>query len=519
MKLNFVYLLFAILCILSISCKDKTVIEVEPNNDIKFSTKYMLDTIITGKIQDAKDIDFYSINVANESLYDIAVTPVKGVNLALKIFKYQGSESPILLKVIDDLRKSAPERINDFYMTPGIWYIAVTTGDRDKANGNATDSYELTVKEIKQNFTSSEHEPNDNSAEANEIVIDQVYSGYFSPAFNKLNTANAEMEEDWYKINIIADTAPVFTDFELQGVNGLISAVEIYNDDMIKLNSLTSGVKGGSVIINNIGFKKSGNYFIKVFTPDFDSNFEVPYSLVLKSKIYSPEFELEDNNTIDNANMVQDEKFQGLINQNGDRDCWMVNAPNGGLYKLAVQPPTELDINLTILDSNQRKINEINNQGAGGVETFPDLHVNGDFYIIVSAQNNQLNSINGYIGTLTPLSGLSDFEIEPNDNREISNMLVGNIISGFTSSKKDKDYFLVKRTNRVKVILNIMPPIVGSIEVSITDPYGNKTKSVTAGNGKKEILQDYIDKKGYIIVETTGFDPDNQYQIDIKEVN
>ncbi len=63
------------------------------------------------------DRDFYVIHVKERKIADIQLSGVKGINLAVKIWK--GGDDPSLIKWIDDNRKSSPERFANLSVTPG----------------------------------------------------------------------------------------------------------------------------------------------------------------------------------------------------------------------------------------------------------------------------------------------------------------------------------------------------------------------------------------------------------------
>jgi hypothetical protein len=91
-------------------------------------------------------------------------------------------------------------------------------------------------------------------------------------------------------------------------------------------------------------------------------------------------------------------------------------------------------------------------------------------------------------------------------------------ISGFSSYKGDRDYYIVKTNGKVRYKINVEAPLNGTIKISTTDQMGYIIKTKTISKGEKYSMRELFDKKGYIIVESVIEDYENPYTIELEEV-
>jgi hypothetical protein len=117
MTYKFIIILFlSVMILMPVSCKKPGVKEKEPNNDFLTANRIEQDTVVSGFLDTENDRDFYRIDIMNPVVMDIELSPVKGVNHALKILKDDGLT---VLKYIDDSRKSAPELMCNMFLMWG----------------------------------------------------------------------------------------------------------------------------------------------------------------------------------------------------------------------------------------------------------------------------------------------------------------------------------------------------------------------------------------------------------------
>ncbi|HOV08053.1 MAG TPA: hypothetical protein PK482_02950 [Spirochaetota bacterium] len=512
-----IFSLFIILFSLNnFQCTKKKVFEeLEPNNTFTTATPLEINQSCQGTLATDDDIDNYIIRPREDLIVKIELSPVKGVNHAFDIWEIN-SGVPKLYKSVDDNRKSSPEMIANLFVTSGDYIITVRHGELDAKKGNSEDKYTLRVTAV--SYTQHEEkEPNDSMNFANQIVDGETISGYFSPSRNRNNEnqANAFREEDWFRTEIIAtEESPVTVDVILSGVNGVDSILCLYDSEMNLLYSADNSGEGAAESIKSFGINKSNSYYIMVATKSYQYNNTEKYSLSLKVNAFDKTSEFEPNNSFETASKIFNNSINGNIHNSGDVDFFMYSAAESYL-NIKLIPDKSLDAVLTIFDSSKNKTMEINNKGVGEAEIIPSVYCDGLIYIKVNAVNSVVDA--PYEIVIEQMQYDSDIEREPNNSLKDANALHEQI-SGFSSYKGDRDYYIVKTNGKVRYKINVEAPLNGTIKISTTDQMGYIIKTKTISKGEKYSMRELFDKKGYIIVESVIEDYENPYTIELEEV-
>ena len=261
---------FILLLILSItSCGFSRNSETEPNNTFTNATPASLNSEFSGTLETEKDIDNYSLEIKNNSTLKIELSGVKGVNHAFTLYRIEGSSS-VILKQIDDNRKSSPEEFANLYVYSGKYIISIHHGERDEKKGNPETRYNLKITSVSS--SGEECEPNDNPDTANSINTDSQVSGYYSPARNPGNDRekNRFREEDWYSFEITADeNNPAVITIVLSGVNGVDSVLELYDSSLNLMDASDSSGNGGGESFTGYGLRKPGKYYVVATSKNF----------------------------------------------------------------------------------------------------------------------------------------------------------------------------------------------------------------------------------------------------------
>ncbi len=499
-----------------VSCKIENSEETEPNNTFSTANKIEAGKDYTGVLDSENDVDNYIISFDEDQIARIFVSGIKGVNHAIQIWKFE-SGVPHLLKTIDDNRKSSPEEIANMYFAAGSYIITVTHGVRDAKKGNPDSRYTLRV--TTRSPYKEEQEPNDNKDSANIINNGDSLSGYFSPSRNMLNENSLfpYREEDWFRTDIVSsEENPVIIDLTLSGVTGVDSILAIYNSDMKELALSDNAGAGGAESVTGLGVKESGTYYILVASKSFQYNHMEPYQITLNTNIHDSGSELEPDNSFENSCKVSGSRINGRINYAGDQDFFIYDEAKGGSVRIRLQVDPQLDGMITVYSSDRKKLIEANNGGAGVEEIVPAVPVGSGIYVKVNSAQQGAADL-PYVLSFEPVTLNTDLETEPNNTIKEAN-LINNSISGFTSFKSDKDYFLVKTGDRTKCRIKISAPKNGTIKVSTTDQMGYIIKTKTVSSGESVSIQELFDKKGYIVVDTVNPDYENSYSLRIEEI-
>jgi hypothetical protein len=242
------------------ACSKKKQKEKEPNNSFFEANPISVDAGVLGFMNSPEDRDFFVLDVKNSAIMDIQVSGVKGINLAVKIWK--GVDEPKLIKWIDDNRKSSPERFPNLAVSPGRYFIELFQSDRDSKKADQRNAYELSIKS--REAISEESEPNDSMDEPDKIYPGKEKTGYFSPSYNRMNAGkdNTYREEDWYVFDVdLRSGSPILIDVTLSGVSGVNSLLYLYDSDGAEIAMSDNGSTGEGESITGAGIKKSGSYY------------------------------------------------------------------------------------------------------------------------------------------------------------------------------------------------------------------------------------------------------------------
>lgn len=502
-------------------CSKKIIEEKEPNNSFAHATSVTTEKTIEGYMNTTEDRDVYSLTVTDPGILDISLSGLKGINLAVQV--WHGKEEPVIIKTIDDSRKSSPERMVNLKVDTGSWYIVILHGERDRKRSNIKIPYSLKLSI--RDFIDEEIEPNDFHTEATEITFDREVSGYFSPAYNrkKKNGDNPLREEDWFVLTTEESLeTPLVVDIQLTEVNGINSFLELYDTSMNLIAKIDQNPAGFPEILKGIGLKEPGKYYLLVSTKTFQSSSELPYTLKVSGVPYDPSAELEPNDSIEKAGSIIDSTVKGSVNHEGDIDFFKYNKSDvTSLYRIEVTNESHQgEVYLKIFNKDKKEVIRIDNKSGDGMEIHPDLHIAAPFYCGIYWKKAAKDGSGNYTFSIENIKDYKNMEIEPNNRIEDASIVSGDTATGYISTRDDKDYFLVKTKNdrRSRFKFLVKGVAQGEIKIDITDPMGYTLKSIkVSGDEEKEVLET-IDKKGYIVITPLRENYDSPYTIYITEV-
>ncbi len=501
--------------ILSIlSCNISRHNETESNNTFATANTVEPGRTYTGTIENDRDIDCFALSVDRDRIIRIELSGIKGVNHAFSIFRMNG-DTGILLKLVDDNRKSSPEDFANLHVSPGRYIISVHHGERDDKKGNPETTYNLKITEY--DVSAEEHEPNDRNRPGT-LQAGYPLTGYFSPARDRYNDSaqNPFREEDWYSFDLTADeNNPVTVTLDLAGVGGVDSVLELYDRQFNLIAQSDASSHGAGESITDFGIKNAGTYYAVVAAKNFQYNNSTRYTISLTVNSHSSDNELEPNNTFDEANTIQGKETRGKFNSGRDADYFITGTDTTGKYlRIDLVNDESSDSTLAVYDKSRKKLFEINNNGPGGPEVLPVLYIKENLYIAVTSNSDSGGS---YTLILTGINSFNPMEIEPNNRKEDSNP-VKNIIKGYTTCTGDIDYYIVTNESKKNYRIEFRAPENGSVKLSTTDQSGYIIKSQDASNGQTVTINEIFEKRGYIIIETVSLDLENLYDLIIEEV-
>jgi len=104
-------------------------------------------------------------------------------------------------------------------------------------------------------------------------------------------------------------------------------------------------------------------------------------------------------------------------------------------------------------------------------------------------------------------------EGEPNNTKEQAGIITSDM-NGYLSYKGDKDFYLFENPGRSEVEITLAHNGSDASTLSVTDNLGYIIRTIESQNGSV-IINEFVNDRLYIIVETTGQGSEQPYRITI----
>lgn len=363
--------------------------ESPPNEDLGTADSLTEYGFMEGELLD-NDVDYFKI-VANQS---------KSVEFA---YFSHSLTADVLIELLDESGNPLVSETSidgqsiriHLGIRPGTYYVRLSSaGDIDD-----DETYDIVYGAVDPALgLVFEAEPNDEPADANDLVIDQSLEGRLA----------SPDDHDFYRILM---PAPVYVDlaFECPGTDQEKQfAIAIYNSSEANLISSFTAAEGQAVAFP-MGLNIA-EYFIKVSGVGEEVETNRSYILTLRPSSY-PDIEIESNNTIRFANAIaKDQAKTGTIYSVDDVDYYGFDALEVGAVHVDFAPSTTTgDYKISVVDKN-------------GDEKYAKTSVDGDprtlhygiespghYYIKVEAlENGDIDAHHSYELVMT-----SDVNLQP----------------------------------------------------------------------------------------------------------
>ncbi|HOO70931.1 MAG TPA: hypothetical protein PK926_04140 [Spirochaetota bacterium] len=493
------------------SCSEKKASETEPNNTFSTANSIEPGTAMEGFIDSREDRDYYIFTVNEPGIVDVKISGIKGVNHSLYFWKVDLTSE--LLKIADDNRKSSAERLRNMYVVPGSYCVSVQHGERDQKKENRETPYVLTMETRVP--LAEELEPNDSILAANPIPLNSEVTGFFSPAYNRMNLDkdNLYREEDWFSFNYTRTSEqPVILSVGLSGVPGINSELALFDDQGSLLASSDNAGAGIEEAISGMGITREGMYYVRVLSKGYTANNDMTYILRLTTSAYDESKEFEVNDTMEQANTLSGDTISGAFSNKDDNDCFIfTGAP--GCYRMEIVPGGNVDIRAKVYSADQMPLAEINNCGPGEKEVYANLIVDTIVYLVLSSSEIAHDADSSYTCRFIPVQVPGQMEREGNNRKETATPVHAEKIYGFISYKNDRDYYLLANNKKSLRKIEITGVKNGEIKVSVTDPLGYAVKSLHLSGDDRIVLTEMIEGRGYLIIESVKDNYEYPYSI------
>ena len=178
-------------------------------------------------------------------------------------------------------------------------------------------------------------------------------------------------------------------------------------------------------------------------------------------------------------------------------------------------PSSGLDVSFSLVDKNGVQIAEINSGGEGTQEMFSGIRVTESVYAVVKGMIKDETEAQYYHIRAGIANEQNNVELEPNNEPEQALPFNG-VINGYLSYKGDKDYYLYESEGRSEVVIVLAHNAADKSTLSVTDNLGYIIRTVASENGNV-ILNEFVNDKLFIIIESTGQGAEQSYKLTIEQ--
>jgi hypothetical protein len=518
MKMMTYIIMLACTTVFFISCRKENSFEKEPNNDYEHATAIDINKSIKGKLSTASDIDYYFIDVAEPSSFDITVGSVKGLNIAFKICKRDLNGEIKVIKIIDDNRKSSPERMCNAWFDKGRYFIVVCFGEKDKIKGNDEDYYEMKI-EIHTQDEYTEKEPNDDQKNSTEMILDKKYTGYLCPALLRStdNGALISKEEDWYYFDAeINEGDKIVCDINLSSESGIQFKVSIRNDKLELIADNVSVSGENDMNLSGIGIRQNGRYYIIVSAMKLDSNCESPYYIVAGLHSYDYSGELEPNNRVADANVLNDNILKGYLYPSNDHDFYKIDVQGEVMLSAVGEYPEGISAGIRIYDEDGTLLYDTKSTGIGSTIMIMPFYVNKVKYLETYIVKGSGDKSNEYQIKIMKEEYTSKYEKENNDSKNMAQHIIEGSYEGYLNRAGDKDWYLLKNLDKKSIRIKLKWENDSVGKLSITDKKGYIIKTEKVLPGKEATIVEMIEDKTYILIEAEKYRNNSHYYLTVE---
>jgi hypothetical protein len=491
--------------------------EIEPNDDFASAMTISPGKEVTGFLGTDRDVDFYKVFVSAPSVVSVSLSEVRGVNHSITC--YDGATRALLMHV-DDARKSSPEKVCNLHVSGGYLFIAVRHGEKDAPAANLDNPYVLTV-DVRSPNPREEIEPNNTPDRATPVDVDSDVMGYFSPAFcrSEKDAEKLMPEEDWFSFEMQLPAGHLkVLDIDISPVEEVDSQIRLFSPAMKEIAVANGFGAGKGESLRGIGVSEGGKYYVVVSSVNLASNCQKPYTLSITSRAFDFRTEMEPNDSMDSAQIVQAEEISGSFISRDDRDWYVIKKGEGiHIARVEVLPAAGVDVAMNIYDASKKKIFEINAASAGAREVVPNVGYSDDLFLEIFPRALSPASGPHYKLIISTRPHAGGFEIEPNDSKQSATHVSGDTITGYTSKKGDIDYYFLEFPTRVRKKFIVSAVSGSKLKVSVTDPLGHIIRTVSIEGGREKKFYEIIDAKGFLMVKSLAEQYSEPYVIRMED--
>ncbi|MHB8419525.1 MAG: hypothetical protein ACYDCL_15725 [Myxococcales bacterium] len=459
------------------------------------------------------------------------------------------------------------------YRVKGALYLRVF------APGGATGSYTLAVR-LSAPDPDAEAEPNDRPLDATTLPLDHPLHG----------TIGSATDEDWYRVELEADggmpadggaaqprdggdagppadAGPLAVDAQpaallqlhLDGVPGVRLQIHLFDQDQRPIGELSSKQPGDPIQVRDLALMPGVRALYLVVQSGLVHGKraaapQTAYTLAVHRDPAPPDFEIEPNDTLDQATPIAARRF-GYLSPQGDVDFYLVRVAAPSLLHAKLSGLDHVDTELSVVDrpararDRDRTLVRVNEGGPREPELIPLVTLPpGDHFVKVEAAAHQVgahwlrdqeNPLDPYELDVSLLPDDGSYEREPNDSPALATPIkLGQSLKGYAYPAKDVDDYRLDLSSQpigvaALVKLQGVPKVPLSLQLRgplpAGDPKAEGPLVNTSEHGKAgypEEIRAKLDPGVYLIsvrpaptvkvAGQPGGDPDDAYTLSVQ---
>jgi hypothetical protein len=353
------------------------------------------------------------------------------------------------------------------------------------------------------------------------MYVDSDVMGYFSPAFSKSEKDAEKLmpEEDWFSFDVQLPAGQLkLLDIDISPVEEVDSEIRLFSPAMKEIAAANGFGVGKGESLHGIGMSEGGRYYVVVSSVNFSSNCQKPYTLSVASRAFDFRTEMEPNDGMDSAQIVQAEEISGSFISRDDRDWYVIKKGEGvHISRVELLPAAGVDVAMNIYDASKKKIFEINAAAASVREIVPNVGYSDDLFLEIFSRALSPAPMPHYKLIVSTRPHAGGFEIEPNDSKQSATHVSGDTVTGYTSKKGDVDYYFLEFSSRVRKQFTVSAVSGSKLKVSVTDPLGHIIRTVSVEGGREKKFYEIIDAKSFLIVKSLAEQYNEPYAIRMED--
>lgn len=354
-----------------------TIEEREPNDEPGQATTLAPGTAARASLNGEGDADFYRVEIKAPGMLAARLGGIEGVDLVLALHDAQGAE----LARSDRGPALTVEGIANFPVDAGVYHLAVRefVSKRRQKQGPRTGpspTYDLAVEILAEPAAEQEREPNDDAANAREILIGDDAAGYIGWSG----------DIDVWKLPIEGFTAQYSLDIDITGIPGVSLTLDVLDPDGALVLRRKGEASSGLSVRNLVPVTEENppgpepRFFYARLEAKRSSPIDA-YRVHVATRLLELEQEIEPNDEAASAMLLHESpivegvgKRTGFL-EVGDVDQYrLLPAEDAVLLTVEVVPREAVDVTVTVLVAGETKA--MGNAGAkGGKEYLAEVSI------------------------------------------------------------------------------------------------------------------------------------------------